>query len=76
MYYMMTLNHQMKLLENSVPSFLAAAVLCFDHILYASSVTRPDLAADIRHHDEEHPRPEPLPARRGVRDPLLRGQDV
>ena len=69
-------NHEMKLIENSVRSFLADVVLCFDHILYASSVARSDLAADIRHHDEEHPRPEPLPARRGVWDPLLRGQDV
>lgn len=53
-------------------------LLYFDYILYTQHffVARPDLAPDIRHHDEEHPRPEPVPARRRVRDPLLRGQDV
>ena len=62
--------------QNGVLDYLP--LLYFDHILYTHyfSVARPDLAPDIRHHDEEHPRSEPVPARRGVRDSLLRGQDV
>ena len=37
---------------------------------------RPDLSPYLRHHGQEHPGSEPLPAHGGLRHPLLRRQDV
>ena len=42
----------------------------------AQETVRPDLSPHLRHHGQEHPGSEPLPAHGGLRHPLLRRQDV